>query len=261
MKFLLTGHKGFIGQHMLQRLLSLGHTVDTYEWDEIARPTVDNSYNWVLHIGAISSTVERDVEKVMRQNYEFTMWLFDECKKHNVNLQYSSSASVYGVISAFSETSPVDPKTPYAWSKYLCEHYHKHHQGNNVVQGFRYFNVYGPDGEEHKGDQASPYYKFKQQYDATGTIKLFEGSNRYERDFIHVSEIIDLHLKFLQVQESGVWNFGTGESHSFHEVATKIAPRNAITYVPMPDQLKGNYQTYTCADMTKTRATLEKWLK
>jgi ADP-L-glycero-D-manno-heptose 6-epimerase len=261
MKILLTGHHGFIGQHMHRKLLSLGYDVVTYEWHETELPSVTPDLDCVMHIGAISSTVEKDVDKVMRQNYDFTRWLFDQCRLHNVRLQYSSSASVYGIVSSFREDSPLDPKNPYAWSKYLCERYHLQNQGANIVQGFRYFNVYGPEGEEHKGNQASPHAKFKEQYETTGIVHLFENSQRYERDFVHVSEIVDLHLKFLNVHESGVWNFGTGKSRSFYEVATKIAPKSAITYVPMPDILKGNYQSYTCADMTKTQTTLEKWLK
>ncbi len=255
MKILLTGHKGFIGQHLHRALLEQGHSVDVHEWDETQPGVVD--YEWVIHTGAISSTTETDVEKIMRQNVDFSVRLFADCKASGVNLQYSSSASVYGLGTEFHEKAPPDPRTPYAWSKYLFERHHSQRQGSNTVQGFRYFNVYGPEGEEHKGDQASPFAKFKQQADSTGKIKLFEGSDQFCRDFVHVSTIVDLHLKFLNVRQSGVWNFGTGTTMSFQEVAETFDAD--IELVPMPDNLKNSYQAYTCADMTKTNKTLKKF--
>ena len=256
MKILLTGHKGFIGSHMLTALEKANHEVTTYEWEDGPRPGVMD-LDWVIHIGAISSTTERDVDKVMRQNYEFSSALFDECKTFGVNMQYSSSASVYGLVSNFTETSPVDPKNPYAWSKYLFERHHARFQGGNVTQGFRYFNVYGPDGEDHKGNQASPHNQFKKQAEANNEIKVFENSERYQRDFVHVSKIVDTHLKFMTIPESGVWNVGTGTPTSFMDVARQF--NVPIKTIPMPTVLKDSYQMYTCADMTKYNNTLKKY--
>ena len=173
MKILLTGHKGFIGSYMLKALEKQGHDVDTFDWDDGYMPNVMEQ-DWVIHMGAISSTTERDIDKVLRQNYDFSRQLYNNCKTFGVNLQYSSSASVYGLVSTFREDAILEPKTPYAWSKYLFERYHAQHQGGNIVQGFRYFNVYGPEGEEHKGNQASPYMQFKNQALVDGEIKVFK---------------------------------------------------------------------------------------
>ena len=122
---------------------------------------------------------------------------------------------------------------------------------------FRYFNVYGPEGEEHKGDQASPYFKFTKQA-KEGKIKIFDDSHRYHRDFIHVSSIVDMHLRFLEVKESGIWNFGTGSTRTFMDIANEIGTKypSIIEFVRMPDELKYSYQKFTCADMTKTNKTL-----
>jgi ADP-L-glycero-D-manno-heptose 6-epimerase len=169
-------------------------------------------------------------------------------------MQYSSSASLYGMGTDFSETAPLDPRTPYAWSKYLCEYYHRQHQGGNTVQGFRYFNVYGPEGEEHKGKQASPYAQFKRQAEETGQISVFEGSDQFLRDFVHVSQVVEAHVKFLNVKESGIWNVGTGQPRSFMSVAEEFGV--PITTVPMPAILKDSYQRYTCADMTRYNNTV-----
>lgn len=252
MKILITGHQGFIGQNMVKALTN-DHTIATYEWGD-PQPTIKD-LDWVIHLGAISSTTETDVEKVMRQNYDFSRWLVHECDIYGVNLQYSSSASVYGTKKEFFENSPKHPLSPYAWSKYFFDKYIEEHFWHDIiVQGFRYFNVYGPH-EDHKGDQASPYHKFQQQAMKTGVIRLFENSDQYYRDFVPVETVIDVHKTFLNVKESGIWNVGTGQVCSFEEVAREIAKKYSarIEYIPMPEHIKNQYQSYTCADITKLK--------
>jgi ADP-L-glycero-D-manno-heptose 6-epimerase len=255
MKILITGHKGFIGSNALKHLQK-NHQVITFEWGD-AHPKI-TGLDWVIHIGAISSTIERNVDKVMSQNYDFSVDLYEECLYNRVNFQYSSSASVYGLVSSFEETSPVDPRTPYAWSKYLFERYVKNNPPTNtLVQGFRYFNVYGP-GEDHKGGQASPYQQFSQQAKTTGKIKLFEGSDKFLRDFVPVSTVVNIHEQMLSKKVSGVFNVGTGQTKSFQTVAEEVATKYhaEIEYIPMPDILKDSYQKYTCANMTLLNSVL-----
>lgn len=242
---------------MLRSLEARGHAVSTYDWNDSNMPSIMEQ-DWVIHIGGISSTTERDIDKILTQNYDFSRQIFNSCKTYGVNLQYASSASVYGMGQDFRETAPPDPRTPYAWSKYLMERYHLSHQGGNIVQGFRYFNVYGPEGEEHKGNQASPFMQFKKQYQETGRVKLFENSDDYLRDFIHISKLIDIQLQFLETNQSGVFNVGSGIAQSFKDVALTICSESEIDYIPMPDILKDSYQRYTCADMSKTWTALQK---
>jgi ADP-L-glycero-D-manno-heptose 6-epimerase len=238
-KILVTGHKGFIGGHMYRSLQAQGHEVDGYEY------------------GDVYPTVERDVDKVMSQNYDFSTTLYDEARHHGVNFQFSSSASVYGLISTFREDTLVDPRTPYAWSKYMMERYiAKHPPVKSWAQCFRYFNVYGPDGEEHKGDQASPFYKFRKQVQETGQVQVFEGSNKYLRDFVHVSDVVQMQQKFLDIPANGIYNIGSGKAISFMDVAKKYTSK--VVDVPMPEVLQSSYQVYTCADMTKTNQMLQK---
>jgi ADP-L-glycero-D-manno-heptose 6-epimerase len=252
MKILLTGYKGFIGSHMFRALEAHGHHVSVYDWGEILPSVMEQ--DWVIHMGAISSTTERNIEKVMQQNVDFTQQLYQACHTFGVNFQYASSASVYGLVSTFREDAELDPRTPYAWSKYLTERYIQRHPMGPRAQIFRYFNVYGPEGEEHKGSQASPYAQFKRQAEETGRIQVFEGSDRFLRDFVPVSKIVDTHLKFLTVKESGIWNVGTGQPRSFMAVAEEFGV--PIETVPMPAILKDSYQKYTCADMTRYNTTV-----
>ena len=254
MKILITGHKGFIGQNMV-RALQNDHELSLYEWgDEI--PEFEG-LDWCIHLGAISSTAEKNVEKIMKQNHDFSCIVLMACQMAGVNLQYASSASVYGLNKNFAEDAPKSPQSPYAWSKFLFDrHIETHKFKNIVVQGFRYFNVYGPY-EDHK-DQPSPYHTFTKQAQETGTIKLFENSENYLRDFIPVEDVIELHKKFFNIKKTGIWNIGSGKPKSFESIGREISDKyNAkIEYIPMPENLKSQYQEYTCADLTKLKNTL-----
>lgn len=257
MKMLITGHKGFIGQHAVEKCQSSNIPYITYEWGEPYPDLLGVTH--AMHFGAISSTTETDVEKVMRQNYDCSLRLLVDCDYRSIHMQWSSSASVYGLGDVFTEDAPVDPRTPYAWSKYLFERFCNKNKGLNIpVQGFRYFNVYGDKGEDHKGDQASPYHKFRKQATETGVVRIFEGSESYLRDFIHVDQVLDTQFKFLDIKESGVWNIGTGVAKSFRTVAEEVVEKHGgkIEEIPMPENLKNSYQKYTCADLTKLNQTL-----
>lgn len=251
MKILITGHKGFIGQN-LTLYLQNEHELFGYEWQEDNLPEVEG-FDWVIHVGAISSTTETDVDKVMLQNYEFSKWLFNQCNAKNVNFQYASSASVYGQYEKFNEDDPKQPQSPYAWSKYLFDRWVWGLPNRNiVVQGLRYFNVYGPL-EDHKGNQASPITKFTKQAKETGKIALFENSDKYLRDFVFVGDVCEVHKQLLENNTPGLYNVGTGNAVSFEEVAKIVAKKEnaSIDYVKMPEHLQNQYQEYTCADISK----------
>jgi ADP-L-glycero-D-manno-heptose 6-epimerase len=257
MKILLTGHKGFIGQNMYKVLVQKDHSVSTFDIlnnSEIRPKDIDIcGFDWVIHLGAISSTTETNVRKLMDFNLSWSIELLEECNKHNVNMQFASSASVYGLRDAakgpFKISDECRPANNYAMSKYLFEQYIKSKSDINIiVQCFRYFNVYGPN-ENHKGSQASPYTQFTKQAEETGIIKIFEGSENCLRDFIHVDQVIEKQIGYLFVKTPGVFNIGTGVTKSFLDVANEIANKhNAdIKIIKFPEYLKKHYQYYTCS--------------
>jgi len=259
MKILITGHEGFIGQNLMEAL-SEEHEVDGCDqydaWPDIT------PYHWVIHLGANTNTADQNIEKMLHMNYDFSRFVLNECQQKNVNLQYASSAAVYGNYSDFTEDAIKYPLSPYAWSKYLFDRYFEKfaEQGrwnNIIVQGFRYFNVYGPY-EDHKNHMASPFHKFTKQAKENKIIEIFEGSEEYFRDFIHVSKVVEYHKQFLKIKESGIWNIGSGECKSFAYIAEKIAEKHNATIktIPLPENIKPYYQKYSLANITKLQTTL-----
>ncbi len=267
MNILVTGHHGFIGQNLFHKLKHMGHEVDGWDWGdgtEPATPLPDvKGRDLVIHLGAISSTTYADVDQIMTQNTDFSIWLYEQCQRHNVNWHYASSASVYGTLSHFQEDGPLQPQSPYAYSKYLFDrHIMKNPSKHITTTGFRYFNVYGHKGEEHKADMASPYSKFIKQAEETGTITLFENSDQYQRDFISVEDVVTAHCQLINNTESGVYNIGTGKPVSFQAVGEAIAQKYqaSITYIPMPETVRRQYQSFTCADLGKLNQLIDmKW--
>jgi ADP-L-glycero-D-manno-heptose 6-epimerase len=250
MAILITGHRGFIGQNMMEALPgSVGH-----EWGD-GEPNLDGIER-VIHLGAISSTACRDWDALLRQNVISTVRLLEACEERGIPIQIASSAAVYGPNNTtFSETDKPQPLNPYALSKFIVEKYVERHNWSVPVQLFRYFNVYGPH-EDHK-DQPSPHSLFRRQA-ADGVIKVFEGSENFLRDFVPVETVIDIHKRFFDLPLSGVYNVGTGTAQSFVHVARRVASETGaeIREIPMPKHLKQNYQPFTRADMTKTYSAL-----
>lgn len=237
---IVTGYKGFIGSHLYNRLPNAyGVEIDT------AFDFLDNFNHWhevdtVYHFGAISDASEKNLEKIYRYNVLFTLKLMEKCIKHKISLKYASSASVYG-----NTGRDINPLNQYAMSKatidyYVDDHLHKFRK----IYGFRLFNVYG-NGEDHKGNQASPITKFKKQALETGAISVFEYSNRYERDFICVEDVCDRVINC--TYSNGIYDLGTGRPISFLKVAQLVQEKygGEIKSIPFPDHLRRKYQYFT----------------
>lgn len=261
MKVLVTGSDGFIGKVFYEYLTRIGWEVEGFEWDQNSFPDT-KKFEWIIHCGAISDTTERDVDKIWKKNYYFTEKLLRECIASDTNIQISSSAAVYGPLMSFKESDPTYPLTPYAWSKYLID---KHILDNLIngsqilIQSFRYFNVYGP-GEEHKGDQMSLVSKFIKQAQEDRIIKLFKDSENFKRDLICVYDVVEIQAQMLQTHETGVFNLGTGVAQNIKHVAEKVAQKFGVNieYIEMPKKLVGQYQTYTCAEISKLKKILKR---
>jgi ADP-L-glycero-D-manno-heptose 6-epimerase len=242
----LTGHAGFIGQNFLKKLedkdVILIEKDDAYrflrdfdEWDKV---------ELILHQGAISSTTEKNIRTIYHNNVAFTLFLLEYAMEYQIPFKYASSASVYG-----NTQGQINPLNQYAISKLQIDYCVLDNLNKfPLIQGFRYFNVYG-DGEDYKGDQASPVSKFAKQIRETGELNLFEGSDKFLRDFVCVDDVVDIVLN--NDAPSGIYDIGTANPISFQEVAELVTKKEngKINTIPFPDHLVGKYQSYTCADM------------
>ena len=244
---ILTGHEGFIGKNFLRALKILGKEVYTVEKNDSWH--FRQSFNeWqkvelILHQGAISHTTCTNTKALNHFNVEFSQWILEQAIKYKIPIKYASSASVYG-----HTLTDMNPLNYYAISKLTVDYWVQDHMDEfELVQGFRYFNVYG-EGEEDKGDQASPVHKFTKQIKEDGKIKLFEGSKDFLRDFIWIEDVMNIVLT--NKKPSGIYDLGTSNPTSFQEVADLIAFKyqGQIEYIPFPEHLEGKYQKYTKAN-------------
>ena len=216
----------------------------------------------VFHQGACSNTTENNGLYVMENNYEYSKKLLNFCIDNKIPFIYASSASVYGDGSrGFTEDRHSEyPLNIYAYSKFLFDMYVRKilPHCRTQVAGLRYFNVYGPQ-ENHKRKMASVICHFYNEVQSEGRMRLFEGSDKFLRDFIFVDDVVDVNLFFYKnPSKKGIFNCGTGKAESFLNIANIV--KNALSgskieFIPFPEELRGKYQAFTMADLTQLRKT------
>jgi ADP-L-glycero-D-manno-heptose 6-epimerase len=223
----------------------------------------------IFHLGACSSTTERDAAYLFRNNFQFTRTLAEWALRHDVRFVYASSAATYGsregTLSEETPLADLRPLNPYGYSKHLFD-LHAARQGYlDRIVGLKYFNVYGPN-EHHKGEMRSMVHKAFEQIAASGRVRLFR-SDRAEfadgeqrRDFVYVKDAVamTLHLAEQRVV-SGLVNVGTGRAHTWNELARAVFAAMdrpvQIEFIDMPAVLRARYQYATCAATDRLRAS------
>ena len=260
----------------------ISHYVDKEEFlAEIVGGHWDGEISAILHQGACSDTMEHNGKYMMENNYQYTLLLFEFCQAEEIPFLYASSAATYGPgKNGFREEPACEgPLNVYGYSKLLFDQVVRQRWDTLTAQvvGFRYFNVYGPR-EWHKGRMASVAFHHFNQYRETGKVKLFEGADGYPnggqmRDFVSVEDIAKVNLWFLDHADvCGVFNVGSGRAQPFNDVAVaavnacrahenkpaltlgEMVAQGILEYTPFPEALKGKYQSFTQADLTRLRA-------
>ena len=218
-----------------------------------------NNIKTVFHQGACSSTAEQNGKYMMSNNYEYSKILLNHCLKNKINFLYASSAAVYGKgLKGFSESRKYEyPLNVYGFSKFAFDNYVRLilHEAESQVTGLRYFNVYGPQ-ENHKKRMASVTFHVFNQLKEAGKMKIFEGSDGFRRDFVHVSDIVKINMHFYESKISGIYNSGTGKARSFQDIAKLMQTMHGsgeIEFIPFPSDLRGKYQKFTEADLNNLR--------
>ena len=285
----VTGAAGFIGNNIVRALNERGHS-DVLAVDDltdgrkmfnladceimdyadkeqfinaVSGGDLDGNISAIFHQGACSATTEWDGRFMMENNYEYSKKLLHYCLNNKTQFIYASSASVYGGSSEFIESREVEkPLNMYAYSKFLFDQYVRRiGKTESQVAGLRYFNVYGPR-EQHKGSMASVAFHFNNQILASGICRLFEGYDGYQngdqqRDFVFVDDAVKVNMWLWDnPQTSDIFNCGTGRCQTFNDVANAVInyhQKGHIEYITFPDALKGAYQSYTQADVSKLR--------
>lgn len=228
------------------------------------------SFTHVFHLGACSSTTERDAAYLLRNNAGCTRQLAEWSLGRGARFVYASSAATYGDGAAGMDDLSDDlhawrPLNAYGYSKQLFDLHAQREGYLRRIVGLKYFNIFGPN-EEHKGDMRSVVSKAWRQIGETGQVKLFKSyhpdypDGGQKRDFLYVKDAVAMTLHLAATKKAGgLFNIGSGEAHTWLELVNPIfeamgrEPR--IEFIDMPEALRAQYQYFTQADITKLKST------
>jgi ADP-L-glycero-D-manno-heptose 6-epimerase len=293
---IVTGGAGFIGSNVVAALVERGEVpvvCDLFgadeKWQNLAKHELNdivppddlwafleaNKPDTIIHMGANSSTTERNADLILEQNFRYTRRLWAWCAAHKVRFIYASSAATYGDGSAgFADNetkaglAQLRPLNLYGWSKHLFDRRVARCVADGAALprqwvGLKFFNVFGPN-EFHKGPMRSVALQAFEQLKRDDTINLFkshrpdfeDGGQR--RDFVYVRDCVDVILWLLDKPAvNGLYNLGTGSARTFADLAAaacRALNREVdIAYVDMPSELRPRYQYSTQAEMGRLR--------
>ena len=295
---LITGGAGFIGSNLAAALAEAGHDVAICDhfgleqkWRNVAKIDLADvvapgdltawleragKLEAIVHMGAISSTTERDVDLIVRENYHLSRMLWAFAAREGVRYVYASSAATYGDGAAgFDDDASraglakLRPLNAYGWSKHLFDRFVAREVARGAATpaqwaGLKFFNVYGPN-EYHKGTMKSVVAQIFPRAAAGEAVTLFKSHNPkfadggQMRDFIYVRDCADVVAWLLKTPNvNGLFNLGTGKARAFLDLARAVfAAMNRkpnIAYVDTPAEIRDKYQYFTEARMERLRA-------
>ena len=270
---LITGGAGYIGSHVAEVLVKKKYNVivfdnlitghkklinkkaqfingDIKNFNKLSKVIKNFKINSIIHLAAFLniSEAEKNKKKYYKNNVIGTLNLVKACKNSKVkNIIFSSSCSVYGNVNgSVKETTKTNPQGYYAYTKLKSEKIIKHYSKKLNYNYFilRYFNVAGASESGKIGQIESSHGQLIKNL-AIASLKINPEVNIYGndyntrdgtcvRDYIHVSDLADIHLKFIQNQftkkKSYIVNCGYGRGYTVKEVVDifKLIKKNVV---------------------------------
>ncbi|MCB9061070.1 MAG: ADP-glyceromanno-heptose 6-epimerase [Halobacteriovoraceae bacterium] len=293
---LITGAAGFIGSVLAKELSDAGEklfliddvdntklkNIEDIKYEKLISihemweltDDVWQSFSKIFHMGACSSTTERNWNYLKENNIEYSQKIFQKASQFQIPLVYASSAATYGAGEKgydddHSKMSELCPLNFYGKSKQEMDLWVLEQEKTPPIWfGLKFFNVYGPR-ESHKHEMRSLVNKGHQQILESGKVKLFKShkegfeDGKQLRDFIYVKDVTRAMRELIETSNpiySGIYNLGTGCARSFYDliVATFVAMDREVNieFIPMPLELRDQYQYFTEAKMEKFKKVL-----
>jgi ADP-L-glycero-D-manno-heptose 6-epimerase len=285
---IVTGALGFIGSALLGELEARGYGElvavdnfdDAYKFSNLdgkkIKERIDRTVfcewlslnaskvQFVFHIGARTRTNEFDWNVLNDLNLNYSKQLWQICSQESIPLIYASSAATYGNgENGFSDDpaniKQLKPMNPYGESKQLFDLWMLEQENTPPFwAGFKFFNVFGPN-EYHKGRMASVVFHAFNQIKERGSVNLFKSYNseyadgEQRRDFVYIKDVLNVLIYHMETRKkSGLYNLGSGKSHTFLDLATGVFKalnlESNLNYIDMPEDIRDNYQYFTQAD-------------
>ena len=289
----VTGGAGFIGSAISWQMNKLGRNdifiVDELGYDEKWKNLVALNFEdflnkdefinklesgikldieAIIHMGAISSTTEKNADQLIYNNFEYTKKLAKYCLNNKVRFIYASSAATYGDGShGFNDEEKLcqtlKPLNMYGYSKNLFDIWAIKQGIIDKIVGLKYFNVFGPN-EYHKGDMRSVVNKAFEQINKTGKVNLFKSRNpnykdgEQKRDFVYIKDAVEMTLFFLDKKDkNGLYNIGSGKARTWNDLVVALFKALSktlnIEYIELPEHLAEKYQYFTEAKIEKIK--------
>lgn len=283
MKILVTGGCGFIGSHMVDRLLSDGHEVVVI--DNLSSGNIRNlehhkgnrnlviyqadiadfkkiellfkGVSCVFHLAALADIVPSIVNPsgYHHSNVNGTIAVLEACRKHGVKrMIYAASSSCYGIPDSYPtpETAEIRCQYPYAVTKYLGEEYCLYWEQiyNMNITSMRFFNVYGPRART-SGTYGAVFGVFLAQK-LNNKPYTVVGDGTQTRDFTFVTDVVDACVTAaMRENVSGeIFNVGSGQTYSVNRLCDLLGGEKV--YIPK----RPGEPDCTFADTTKIRTVL-----